>query len=197
MNQKLSELDPGDKSTDVGDERRRRHDALCALRHALVEEERVIRQAAASTEAAASTAMWLGASLADLATVTGKSRQAARKRWPSLGVVHRRRLWLGNHVDEIRWAVRVVLENQADIVVVDRGVFDELASLDARVGRDFDETAVQGTVDAAERWHILDRVVTSVLRGLVESAETTSGQAEYAVFGAKGIVGYYDHASEG
>lgn len=197
MNQKLSDLDPGDKSTDIGDERRRRHDALCALRDALVEEDRVTRQAAASTEAAASTAMWLGASLADLASVTGKSRQAARKRWPSLGVVHRRRLWLGNHVDEIRWAVRVVLENQADIVVVDRGVFDELASLDARIGRDFDETAVQGTVDAAERWHVLDRVVTSVLRGLVESAETTSGQAEYAVFGAKGVVGYYDHASEG
>ena len=141
--------------------------------------------------------MWLGASLADLATVTGKSRQAARKRWPSLGVVHRRRLWLGNHVDEIRWAVRLILENEADIEVADRGVFDELASLDARIGSDFDEMAVQGTEDAAERWHVLDRVVASVLRGLVENAVTTGGQAEYALFGAKGIIDYYDHASAG
>lgn len=196
VNQRLSEIDPGEKSTDIGDERKRRSDALLALRDALAEEEKVNREAAKATEAAASTAMWLGASLADLAVVTGKTRQAARKRWPSLGVVHRRRLWLGNHVDEIRWAVRVLLENETEIEVADRGVFDELRTLDRRIGRDFDDSAVQGDADAAERWYMLDRLVSVVLRDLADNARTSSGQAEYAVFGAKGVVGYYDHASD-
>lgn len=195
VNQKLSNLDPGEKSTDIGDERQRRLNALLALREVLSEEEKVNKEAAAATEAAASTAMWLGASLADLAVVTGKTRQAARKRWPSLGVVHRRRLWLGNHVDEIRWAVRVLLDSEEDIEVADRGVFDELRSLEARIGQEFDDAAVQGDADAAERWHMLDRLVGVVLRDLAENARTSSGQAEYAVFGAKGVVGYYDHAA--
>lgn len=196
VNQKLSDLDPGEKTTDIGDERERRHTALIALRQALTEEENVNREAAAATESAATTAMWLGASLADLAAVTGKTRQAARKRWPSLGVVYRRRLWLGNHVDDIRWAVRVVLDNEADIQVADRGVFEVLRSLDARIEGDFADTAAQGDHEPAERWHLLERLVDVVLRGLVDEAVTTGGQAEYAVFGARGVVGYYDHASD-
>lgn len=195
MNHRLSNLDPGEKPTDIGDERRRRHDALILLREALDREARVTERLAAEVEAAASTAMWLGASLADLAAVTGKTRQAARKRWPTLGIVHRRRVWLANHVDDVRWAVHVVLENEANIVVDDRTMFDELRALDARVATDFDESAEQGAAAAAERWHILDRLVDVVLRTLVDRAETADSQAEFAVFGAKGVVGYYDHAS--
>lgn len=195
MNPQLSALDPGDKPTDIGDERRRRHDALVALKNALADEDRVAREAADATAAAASHAMWLGASLADLAAVTGRTRQAARKRWPSLGEVHRRRLWLGNHIDDIRWAVRVLLENEADIAVPDRSVFDELRALDDGVEHDFDEAATQGPDNPAERWHALDRLVGVVLRSITEAAETSTGQAEFAVFGAKGVVGYYDHAS--
>src|ERR1700748_3524848 len=56
------------------------------------------------------TAGWLGASLADLATATSRTREAARKRWPELGEVHRRRFWLGRQVEGIRWAAGLVVE---------------------------------------------------------------------------------------
>jgi hypothetical protein len=195
VNQKLSDLDPGDKPTDVSDERRRRHDALLALREAMNAEERVTREAADATADAASTALWLGASLADLAVVTGKTRQAARKRWPTLGAIHRRRTWLGNHVDDIRWAVRVVLENAAEIEVPDRAVFDELAAVDASVGREFQPTAERDGADPAKRWHDLDRLVDVLLRSITESGRTEDGQADFALHGARGVVGCYDHAS--
>ncbi|WP_020110934.1 hypothetical protein [Rhodococcus sp. 114MFTsu3.1] len=194
MNQKLSVFDPGDKPTDIGDERSRRTHALVHLGQAIENEARVVAEAAAATEKAASTAMWLGASLADLAAVTGKTRQAARKRWPALGVVHRRRLWLANHVDDIRWAVRVLLDNEADITVPDTSIFAEMTDLDASVGRNFDESAVHEEAGPADRWFALDRLVDVVLRRIVDDAVTSGGQAEFAVFGARGVVGYYDHA---
>ncbi|SNS71815.1 hypothetical protein [Rhodococcoides kyotonense] len=196
MNQKLSDLDPGDKPTDVSDERRRRHDALLALRDAIESEERVEREAAEQTAEAAATALWLGASLADLAVVTGRTRQAARKKWPTLGDIHRRRTWLGNHVDDIRWAVRVVLENAAEIDVPDRAVFDDLATVDASVGRGFEPTAEHDGDDPAARWHELDRLVDGLLRGITENGQAKDGQADFAVHGAKGVVGYYDHAAQ-
>ncbi|WP_072802992.1 hypothetical protein [Rhodococcoides yunnanense] len=196
MNQKLSDLDPGDKPTDVGDERRRRHAALLALREAIATEVRVEAEAAEATGHAAETAMWLGASLADLAAVTGRSRQAARKRWPTLGAVHRRRAWLGNHVDDIRWAVRVVLENSAEIDVQDRAVFDELRALDESVGIEFGPAAEGGSEPAA-RWHDLDRLVDVVLRRVTAEGAARGGQAEFALHGAGGVVGYYDHAGAG
>lgn len=195
VNQKLSDLDPGDKPTDVSDERRRRHDALLALREAIETEERVEREAAAVTADAASTALWLGASLADLAVVTGKTRQAARKRWPTLGAIHRRRTWLGNHVDDIRWAVRVVAENAPEIDVPDRAVFDELAAVDASVGREFEPSAEYDGSDPARRWHDLDRLVDVLLRGICDSGRARGGQADFALHGACGVVGYYDHAA--
>nr|WP_296763586.1 hypothetical protein [Rhodococcus sp. (in: high G+C Gram-positive bacteria)] len=195
MNQKLSDLDPGDKSTDIGDERIRRHDALLALQAALENEARVEREATEATAAAASTAMWLGASLADLASVTGRTRQAARKRWPTLGEIHRRRVWLGNHVDEIKWAVSVVLASEAEIELPDRGMFEELRTLSVAVEADFDESAVQQDSEPARRWLELARLLDEVLRGIVDAATPTTGQAEFAVFGAKGVIGYYDLAS--
>lgn len=195
VNHRLSDLDTGDKSTDIGDERARRHNALLALREAISNEERVEQEAAAATAAAASTAMWLGASLADLAAVTGRTRQAARKRWPMLGDIHRRRVWLGNHVDEIRWAASVIIDNAGDIEVPDRSMFEELRQLHSTVGESFGGTAVQGEREPESRWHDLARLVDVILRGIVDTAEPTTGQAEFAVSGGRGVVGYYDHAS--
>lgn len=195
VNQKLSELDPGDKSTDIGDERGRRHEALLALQAALENEDRVEREAAERTAAAASTAVWLGASLADLAAVTGRTRQAARKRWPVLGDIHRRRLWLGNHVDDIKWAAAGVLASEAEIDLPDGSAFDELRRLSALLEAEFDESAGPGEYGPAQRWHELSRLLDKVLRGIVDAAVPTTGQAEFAVFGAKGVIGYWDHAS--
>ncbi|MCC8929800.1 hypothetical protein KVY23_18655 [Rhodococcus sp. I2R] len=177
----------------MGDERNRRAGALHRLQQSLAHEAQVVQEAAVATEAAATTAIWLGASLADLALVTGKTRQAARKRWPSLGEVYRRRLWLGNHVDEIRRAVHVVLENQAEIDV-DSEVLDELRAREAEVAQQFDEAAVGDAADPAHRWHSLDRLVNVALRGLTNTARTTGEQGEFAIHGAAGVVGFYDHA---
>lgn len=193
VNQKLSALDPGDKPTDVGDERRRRHSALVALHEAMEQERRVELEAARATANAAETAMWLGASLADLAAVTGRTRQAARKRWPGLGTVHRRRTWLGNHVDDIRWAVRVVLENADEIALADRTLFDRLRTLDASVGEEFSPEA-QTDSDPAGRWHDLDHLVDVLLRQITTEGSALGGQAEFAIHGSRGVVGYYDHA---
>lgn len=195
MNLKLSDLDPGEKPTDIGDERARRLRAIGALRDSLAAEAEAAAEAARRTENAASTAVWLGASLADLAAVTGKTRQAARKRWPRLGDVHRRRVWLGNHVDEIRWAVRVLAENESRIKSGDRDLFSEMRALDGRVESAFAESATDPD-EPVRRWHDLERLVDVVLRSITDTAVTADGQAEFAVFGAKGVVGYYDRASE-
>lgn len=192
MNHKLSDPFSTAKPTDIGDERDRRVSALHRLQESLAHEARVVEEVAAATEAAATAAMWLGASLADLAVVTGKTRQAARKRWPLLGEVSRRRLWLANHVDEIRWAVRIVRENRAEIDV-DGAVIDELSALDGQLAELFDPAATSH-VDPTERWYKLDRLVNVALRGLSENARPTGEQGEFAIHGASGVVGFYDHA---
>lgn len=192
VNQKLSDPMWTEKPTDIGDERDRRAAALHRLQESLADEARIVQEAAAATETAATTAIWLGASLADLAVVTGKTRQAARKRWPTLGDVYRRRLWLANHVDEIRWAVRVVLENQAEIDV-DGDAVEEVRALDVQVGEQFENAAVNAA-HPADRWHTLDRLVNVALRALTERARATGKLGEFAIHGASGVVGYYDHA---
>ncbi|MET0198899.1 MAG: hypothetical protein ABW364_16840, partial [Rhodococcus fascians] len=91
-------------------------------------------------------------------------------------------------------AVRVLLDNEADITVPDTSIFAEITDLDASVGRNFDESAVHEEAGPADRWFALDRLVDVVLRRIVDDAVTSGGQAEFAVFGARGVVGYYDHA---
>ncbi|MGW3471584.1 hypothetical protein ACWDKQ_24705 [Saccharopolyspora sp. NPDC000995] len=60
--------------------------------------------------------MWLGASLADLSAIVGRSRQAARKRWPELGGIYRRCKWLGNHVDDIAYTAGQLASRADDLV---------------------------------------------------------------------------------
>src|SRR3954465_14552013 len=82
--------DPGGKPDDRAGERAARHRAVAELRSALTVEAEIRAAAAGAVEGRAGAAVWLGASLADLAAVTGRTRQAARKRWPGLGDVSRR-----------------------------------------------------------------------------------------------------------
>ena len=187
--------DPGGKPDDRAGERAARHRAVAELRSALTVEAAVRAAAADAVEGRAEAAVWLGASLADLAAVTGRTRQAARKRWPGLGDVSRRRRFLGYHVDDVLWAARLVLDAADDLEGVDEGARAALADAVAEAERAFRGEPASVDVGAA-RWQAFDRLVDRHLRDLLagvpdEPADPTAG---FAAHGARGVLRYYDHA---
>lgn len=203
--------DPGGKPDDRGGERASRHRAVAELRSALTVEAAVRAAAADAVEGRAEAAVWLGASLADLAAVTGRTRQAARKRWPGLGDVSRRRRFLGYHVDDVLWAARLVLDDADDLEGVDETARGALANAVAEAERAFRgepaEAAADAAADAATdaatdvatavaRWQAFDRLVDRHLRDLLAGVpdEPTDPAAGFAAHGARGVLRYYDHA---
>ncbi|MEV4733688.1 hypothetical protein [Saccharopolyspora sp. NPDC049426] len=192
--------DPGPKGSDVGDEQQRRAASLARLQAALATEELVAEAAAQQTEAASAESVWLGASLADLSAVTGRTRQAARKRWPELGSIHRRRKWLGNHVDDIAHMAGLLAAHAEDLAPSwGRGEFMKHARLLRegldRCTEDFTEDATVGG-DPARRWRDLDALVGTTMRRIIETAgEPATPEAGFALHGATGVLGYYDHAT--
>jgi hypothetical protein len=98
------------KPADTGDERDRRRNALRRVRAAITVRTAVAEASEAALAAEAANAVWLGASLADLAALGGHTRQAARKRWPALGAVYRRRTWLSDHLEDLVAVCRLVFE---------------------------------------------------------------------------------------
>lgn len=192
--------DPGPKGSDVGDEQRRRAASLARLQAALTTEELVAEAAAQQTEAASAESVWLGASLADLSAVTGRTRQAARKRWPELGSIHRRRKWLGNHVEDIAHMAGLLATHAEDLAPGwGRGAFLKHARLLRegldRCAEDFAEDAPVGG-DPSRRWRDLDELVDTTMRRIVEAAgEPATPEAGFALHGATGVLGYYDHAT--
>lgn len=198
------DADVGAKYDDPPDEQRRRSAALGMFRAAMDVEDLAERAAAERTAVAASRAAWLGASLADLSAVTGRSRQAARKRWPGLGDIHRRRKWLGDHVEDIAHIAGLLDEHGADLLPTGGGAEqpgEQLASLRTSARRCEEEFAEPRSdpgadADPAARWRELDRLVDVLMRGVVDGAgEPATDQAGFALHAARGLVGYYDHAS--
>ena len=182
--------DPGAKIDDRPGERARRHRALGGVRAALDVEAEVAIEAGAATAARAEAAAWLGASLADLAAVTGHSRQAVRKRWPTLGPIARRRRWLGHHVDDLLWAVDLVLAHaSAWPAQLTDGLAGQVAAVRAELG--------PGTAsgDPVVRWRMLEDLVDRRLRAVAAAGDPGDEQAEFARHGASGVVAYYDHAT--
>jgi hypothetical protein len=199
--------DPGGKPDDRGGERAARHRAVAELRSALTVEAAVRAAAADAVEGRAEAAVWLGASLADLAAVTGRTRQAARKRWPGLGDVSRRRRFLGYHVDDVLWAARLVLDAADDLEGVDGTARAALADAVAEAERAFRGEPADAAADAATdpsidvatavaRWQAFDRLVDRHLRDLLAGvpAEPADPTAGFAAHGARGVLRYYDHA---
>lgn len=191
--------DPGGKPDDRGGERASRHRAVAELRSALTVEAAVRAAAADAVEGRAEAAVWLGASLADLAAVTGRTRQAARKRWPGLGDVSRRRRFLGYHVDDVLWAARLVLDAADDLEGVDETARGALATAVAEAERAFRGEPAEAAVDVATavaRWQAFDRLVDRHLRDLLAGVpdEPTDPAAGFAAHGARGVLRYYDHA---
>ncbi|GAA4864722.1 hypothetical protein [Actinomycetospora straminea] len=193
--------DPGAKLDDRDGERAARHRALAGLGAALAVEAEARDAAAAVAARRAETAVWLGASLADLGGVTGRSRQAARKRWPGLGAVHRRRRWLGNHVEDVLWAARLVLDAGLGSPERRAALADAVAAAEAAFAPGAEPRDLEAAVG---RWQAFDALVDRHLRGLLaevpdephEPADGASPTVDpgFAAHGARGVLRYFDHA---
>ncbi|GII22440.1 hypothetical protein [Planosporangium mesophilum] len=181
----LAAAEPLARSGDADDEYRLRRDRLRRVRAAQVAAALIGDAAADFTAAEAADAVWLGASLADLGTTSGSTRQAARKRWPDLGRIYRLRRWLGGHADDLTHVIGRILAHAGEM----RGVgLDRLQAL--RDALDTDEP--QPT-----RWRRLADAVDRHLRHVAEVAVPTTDEAATAVDGARGVVAHFDAATAG
>jgi hypothetical protein len=172
--------DPGPKVGDAEDEYRRRVERLRRVHAAQLAEDLLDDVASAFTAGEAADAVWLGASLADLGTVSGSTRQAARKRWPDLGLIYRTRRWLGGHHDDVVAVIRMVLDRAGEL----RGVgMDRIQAL-----RD----AVDTEEPRPAHWQRLAEAVDRHLRAVTAVAVPTTEEASRAIDGARGVVAHYD-----
>jgi hypothetical protein len=172
--------DPVGRPGDADDEYRLRRERLRRVRAAQLVSALVNEVAAEFTAREAADAVWLGASLADLGTTSGSTRQAARKRWPDLGQIYRMRRWLGGHHDDLVAVITTVLARAGEL----RGVgLDHLRPL--RDALDSDEPQ-------AARWRRLAEAVDRHLRHVADVAVPTTDEAAAAVDGARGVVAHFD-----
>lgn len=151
----------------------------------------------------AANAVWLGASLADLGSASGSTRQAARKRWPDLGQIYRMRRWLSGHYEDILkiagWlsADRRFMEPKKHVT---QDIFDsafELLDKDiALVNADFQSGSMVAKGEKPDtqiiRWQRLNELADKRIRLVVDLIVPTTPEARYSVEGAMGMLAYYD-----
>jgi hypothetical protein len=174
--------EPVRRPGDADDEYRTRRDRLRRVRAAMLASVLVEDVAAEFTAAEAADAVWVGASLADLGATSDTTRQAARKRWPDLGLIYRTRRWLGAQHDVVVAVVGALLEHAGEL----RGVgMDRIQALRATVD------AVQPQPD---HWRALSDAVDRHLRAVAQQAVPTTSEAVAAVDGAQELVVDFDAA---
>ncbi|AVT31824.1 hypothetical protein C6361_22780 [Plantactinospora sp. BC1] len=192
-------VEAGTKPGDVDDERIRRAVYLRRVRAGQAAQALLAEVAAGCAAEDASDAVWLGASLADLGEATGSSRQAARKRWPELGRIHRVRRWVSGHADDLVTVLRMVLDQaprytapEGAVETLDRAVRALHAALDETLrSRDSGSVLDPGT-GRPVRWRRLADAVDQHLRTLVELAGATTPEAETALAAARGVLAHHD-----
>ncbi|MCW2643021.1 MAG: hypothetical protein JWP76_5327 [Dactylosporangium sp.] len=177
--------EPVVRAGDADDEYRLRRDRLRRVRAARLAGTLIDEVSAEFAADEAADAVWLGASLADLGTTSGSTRQAARKRWPDLGPIYRTRRWLGGHRDDVVAVIGMVLACAGEM----RGVgLDHLQPL-------------RDALDAEEphpgRWRRLAVAVDRHLRHVADTAVPTTDEAAAAVDGARGVVAHFDAITAG
>jgi hypothetical protein len=172
--------EPIARSGDADDEYRLRRDRLRRVHAAQLAGALIDDVVVEFTAEEAADAVWLGASLADLGTTSGSSRQAARKRWPDLGRIHRLRRWLGGHHDDVVAVIGMVLARAGQM----RGVgLDNLQPLRDALNTEEPQSA---------RWRRLAQAVDRHLRHVADTAVPTTDEAAAAVDGARGVVAHFD-----
>ncbi|GAA1797895.1 hypothetical protein HC028_14110 [Planosporangium flavigriseum] len=170
---------------DADDEYRLRRDRLRRVRAAQLAGALVNEVTAEFAAEEAADAVWLGASLADLGTTSGSTRQAARKRWPELGPIYRTRRWLDGHHDHLVAVIGAVLARAGEL----RGVgLDHLQPLRDALDNDEPQPA---------RWRRLAEAVDRHLRYVADVAVPTTDEAAMAVDGARGAVAHFDADTAG
>jgi hypothetical protein len=176
---------PVTRPGDVDDEYRLRRDRLRRVRAAQLAGALINEVAAEFAAEEAADAVWLGASLADLGTTSGSTRQAARKRWPELGQIYRTRRWLDGHHDDVVAVINMILGRAGEL----RGVgLDHLRPLRDALDTDEPQPA---------RWRRLADAVDRHLRHIADVALPTTDEAGRAVDGARGVVAHFDAATAG
>lgn len=199
----LDRTDSDRKPGEMDDEAERRGAALLRVKAAQVVAVLLDDLANDITAREAANAVWLGASLADLGSASGSTRQAARKRWPDLGQIYRMRRWLsGHHEDILKIADRLSGERrlmtpkkQVTQDVID-SAFELLDKDIAQVRADFrsgsmvtdDETGNTQII----RWQRLSELVDKRVRLVVDLVVPMEPDAQYIIDGAKGMLAYYD-----
>jgi hypothetical protein len=173
------------RTGDVDDEYRMRRDRLRRVRAAQLAGALIDDVSAEFAAEEAADAVWLGASLADLGTTSGSTRQAARKRWPDLGRIYRTRRWLGGHHDDVVAVIGAVLARAGEM----RGVgLDHLQPLRDALGAEEPQPA---------RWRRLAEAVDQHLRHVADVAVPTTDEAAWTVNGARGVVTHFDAVTAG
>jgi hypothetical protein len=172
--------EPGPKTGDADEQYRQRLARLHRVHAAQLAAALLDDVAGTFTAGEAADAVWLGASLADLGTVSGHTRQAARKRWPDLGLIYRTRRWLSGHHDDVVSVIRAVLAHGGEL----RGVgLDRIQALRAAVDADEPQPA---------RWQRLAEAVDRHLRAVTTQAVPTTEEAGSAIDKAVRVVAHYD-----
>ncbi|MFK3979804.1 hypothetical protein ACI2K4_05415 [Micromonospora sp. NPDC050397] len=198
-NPTLGGPDPAAKPGDVDDEREHRSTRLRRVHAGQLTDALLAEVSAECAAQDAADAVWLGASLADLGSSTGNSRQAARKRWPDLGLIYRTRRWLAGHDQDLITVIRQVLEHSPEIGAapgsadaLDRAVPALREALD-RVRADLDSgTVVTPETGRPARWPHLADAVDRHLRAVVELGVPATPGAALAFEGARGVLAHYD-----
>ncbi|MFY1671660.1 hypothetical protein ACN27G_17065 [Plantactinospora sp. WMMB334] len=191
--------DAGSKPGDVDDERARRAAYLRRVRAGRAAQALLAEVTARCAAEDAADAVWLGASLADLGESTGSSRQAARKRWPELGRIHRVRRWVSGHADDLVTVFRMVLDQapgytapEGSAEALDRAVRALHAALAETLRSRDSGSVLDPATGRPVRWRRLADAVDRDLRTLVALAGGGTPQAATALAAARGVLAHHD-----
>ncbi|HEX3778829.1 MAG TPA: hypothetical protein VHX38_04135 [Pseudonocardiaceae bacterium] len=194
----LRGADTGVKPGDVDDEPDRRIETLRRVKAGRLVGIMLAEVAAEFTAGEAATAVWLGASLADLGSASGSTRQAARKRWPDLGQIYRTRRWLSGYRNDIFHITDLLLAAftpNADQALAE--ALNDLRDASEVLRADF---ASGSSVDAGPsapdgsgvRWQRLGELIDRQVRRVGELATAETDEATFALDASKGLLAYYD-----
>jgi len=161
------------------------------------------------TATEASLAVWLGASLADLGSASGSTRQAARKRWPDLGQIYRVRRWLYGQREGIFYIAELLIEARPNAkprrgftaAMLDEAYNNLVWGLgNLRIGFTSGSSAMLDAMvrdQRTVRWQQLGELINQEIRALVAMITATQDNAGYASSAAFGLLSRYDSVVTG
>jgi hypothetical protein len=199
----LDRTDSSSKPGEIDDEAERRVATLRRVKAAQVVATLLGDMATDITAKEAANAVWLGASLADLGSASGSTRQAARKRWPDLGQIYRMRRWLSGHHEDILSIADSLIElrgsiapkhsvTPATVATAYDLLIEELEEMRADLASG--SVVVVGETSDIQiiRWQHLGKLIDKRIRLVVDLIIPTDDNSEFAIDGAKGMLAHYD-----